>query len=234
MSPLGHPITACCLLQKDEFLRLVINSVRNDLISRNEAFQCLGLDFIANGGPACMAPTNHASWAGLHQQGLPPGWLAWRGIATDWLHLLRRVGHGGVSVAAHRPLPWQARPVSPAAMLPTPPALPALPAALSAASDMQPRLLPALPCHCCSGRLRVLAAAHRGCDECAGQRCDAAGGAQEGSAVPAAPHPQGAAGCGDHAGGGVGGQAGHHAGGPRPGGAAGSDHAAAGRGVTQL
>ena len=35
--------------QKDEFLRLVINSVRNDLISRNEAFQCLALDFIANG-----------------------------------------------------------------------------------------------------------------------------------------------------------------------------------------
>lgn len=37
-------------MQKDEFLRLVINSVRNDLISRNEAFQCLALDFIANGG----------------------------------------------------------------------------------------------------------------------------------------------------------------------------------------
>ena len=38
-----------CCPQKDEFLRLVINSVRNDLISRNEAFQCLALDFIANG-----------------------------------------------------------------------------------------------------------------------------------------------------------------------------------------
>lgn len=38
------------LVQRDEFLRLVINSVRNDLISRNEAFQCLALDFIANGG----------------------------------------------------------------------------------------------------------------------------------------------------------------------------------------
>ncbi|GAB4815001.1 hypothetical protein N2152v2_002047 [Parachlorella kessleri] len=36
--------------QKDEFLRLVINSVRNDLISRNEAFQCLALDFVANVG----------------------------------------------------------------------------------------------------------------------------------------------------------------------------------------
>lgn len=39
----------CQHLQKDEFLRLVINSVRNDLISRNEAFQCLALDFVANG-----------------------------------------------------------------------------------------------------------------------------------------------------------------------------------------
>lgn len=46
--------------QKDEFLRLVINSVRNDLISRNEAFQCLALDFIANGAVAGQ------------------GWPAWR------------------------------------------------------------------------------------------------------------------------------------------------------------
>ena len=30
-------------LQKDEFMRLIINSIRNDLISRNEAFQCLAL-----------------------------------------------------------------------------------------------------------------------------------------------------------------------------------------------
>lgn len=42
------PQLAACV-QKDEFLRLVINSVRNDLISRNEAFQCLALDFVANG-----------------------------------------------------------------------------------------------------------------------------------------------------------------------------------------
>lgn len=39
------------LNEKDELLRLVINSVRNDLISRNEAFQCLALEFIANGTP---------------------------------------------------------------------------------------------------------------------------------------------------------------------------------------
>lgn len=37
------------MVQKDEFLRLIINSVRNDLISRNEAFQCLALGFVGNG-----------------------------------------------------------------------------------------------------------------------------------------------------------------------------------------
>ena len=38
--------------QKDEFLRLIINSIRNDLISRNEAFHCLALGFVGNGmGP---------------------------------------------------------------------------------------------------------------------------------------------------------------------------------------
>lgn len=36
-------------VQKDEFLRLIINSIRNDLISRNEAFQCLALGFVGNG-----------------------------------------------------------------------------------------------------------------------------------------------------------------------------------------
>lgn len=50
-----------CLLQKDEFLRLIINSVRNDLISRNEAFQCLALSFAGNGG---LPPT-------IHKHGFP-------------------------------------------------------------------------------------------------------------------------------------------------------------------
>ncbi len=36
-------------MQKDEFLRLIINSIRNDLISRNESFQCLALGFVGNG-----------------------------------------------------------------------------------------------------------------------------------------------------------------------------------------
>jgi hypothetical protein len=46
---------ACLVAQKDEFLRLIINSIRNDLISRNEAFQCLALGFVGNGARwSCM------------------------------------------------------------------------------------------------------------------------------------------------------------------------------------
>lgn len=41
---------ACSILmnEKDEFLRLAINGIHNDLISRNEAFQSLALTFVAN------------------------------------------------------------------------------------------------------------------------------------------------------------------------------------------
>jgi hypothetical protein len=45
----GYVACSVFLNERDEFLRLVINSVRNDLISRNESFQCLALDFTANG-----------------------------------------------------------------------------------------------------------------------------------------------------------------------------------------
>jgi hypothetical protein len=45
----GYVACGIFLNEKDELLRLVINSVRNDLISRNEAFQCLALEFVANG-----------------------------------------------------------------------------------------------------------------------------------------------------------------------------------------
>ena len=51
--PLKHVGYVACsifLTEKDELLRLVINSVRNDLISRNECFQSLALDFAANVG----------------------------------------------------------------------------------------------------------------------------------------------------------------------------------------
>ncbi|KAI8103939.1 hypothetical protein M9435_006465 [Picochlorum sp. BPE23] len=48
----GYVVCGMFLSENDELLRLVINSVRSDLLSRNEAFQCLALDFTANvGGP---------------------------------------------------------------------------------------------------------------------------------------------------------------------------------------
>jgi hypothetical protein len=45
------------LLQTDEFLRLAINAIHMDLVSRNESFQCLGLTFVGNSEwtqPGCM------------------------------------------------------------------------------------------------------------------------------------------------------------------------------------
>lgn len=35
--------------QSHEFLRLVINSIKNDITSRNDTYQSLGLVFVANG-----------------------------------------------------------------------------------------------------------------------------------------------------------------------------------------
>lgn len=43
-------------LQKDEFLRLAINAIHNDLISRNEAFQSLALTFVSNSKLRLSAP----------------------------------------------------------------------------------------------------------------------------------------------------------------------------------
>ena len=45
----GYLATSLLLHEGDDFLRLVINSVRSDLVGRNEAFQALALTFIANG-----------------------------------------------------------------------------------------------------------------------------------------------------------------------------------------
>ena len=47
---MGYVACGVLLNEKDELLRLVVNSVRNDVLSRNEAFQCLALEFIANVG----------------------------------------------------------------------------------------------------------------------------------------------------------------------------------------
>ena len=64
-------------LQKDEFLRLAINAIHNDLISRNEAFQSLALTFVSNSelvataavaalgsGDNCMQPSMHSCGRG--------------------------------------------------------------------------------------------------------------------------------------------------------------------------
>jgi hypothetical protein len=39
----------CAASQNDEFLRLTMNGIHNDLSSRNEAFETLALSFIGNG-----------------------------------------------------------------------------------------------------------------------------------------------------------------------------------------
>ena len=46
----GYTVTAVLLNETHEFLRLVINSVRDDVIGRNETNQCLGLALVANVG----------------------------------------------------------------------------------------------------------------------------------------------------------------------------------------
>eukprot|EP00210_Caulerpa_lentillifera_P000422 g410.t1 len=51
----GYVACSVLLNENDMFIRIAINSVRNDLLSRNEAFQCLALSFIGNVGGAEMA-----------------------------------------------------------------------------------------------------------------------------------------------------------------------------------
>lgn len=46
----GYMTTSVILNERNEFLRMTINSIRNDVISRNETSQCLGLSCIANVG----------------------------------------------------------------------------------------------------------------------------------------------------------------------------------------
>lgn len=48
-------------MQNDMFMRIAINSVRNDLLSRNEAFQCLALSFVGNGDPQSPFPETYMS-----------------------------------------------------------------------------------------------------------------------------------------------------------------------------
>ncbi|XP_077241206.1 AP-2 complex subunit alpha-1-like [Tasmannia lanceolata] len=46
----GYIVTSCLLNENHDFLRLAINSVRNDIIGRNETFQCLALTMVGNIG----------------------------------------------------------------------------------------------------------------------------------------------------------------------------------------
>lgn len=46
----GYIVTSCLLNENHEFLRLAINTVRNDIIGRNETFQCLALTMVGNIG----------------------------------------------------------------------------------------------------------------------------------------------------------------------------------------
>jgi AP-2 complex subunit alpha len=59
-APLPH--TRAVRAQHHEFLRLVINSIRNDITSRNDTFQALGLVLVSNGAPRMLSAhaTAHA------------------------------------------------------------------------------------------------------------------------------------------------------------------------------
>jgi hypothetical protein len=48
-------------LQNDEFLRLTMNAIHNDLSSRNEAFETLALSFIGNGAMISDQNVIHSS-----------------------------------------------------------------------------------------------------------------------------------------------------------------------------
>ena len=42
----GYIVTSSLLNENHDFLRLAINTVRNDIIGRNETFQCLALTLV--------------------------------------------------------------------------------------------------------------------------------------------------------------------------------------------
>ncbi|KAJ8551955.1 hypothetical protein K7X08_028398 [Anisodus acutangulus] len=46
----GYIVTSCLLNENHDFLRLAINAVRNDIVGRNETFQCLALTLVGNIG----------------------------------------------------------------------------------------------------------------------------------------------------------------------------------------
>lgn len=46
----GYIVTSCLLNENHDFLRMVVNTVRNDIVGRNETFQCLALTMVGNIG----------------------------------------------------------------------------------------------------------------------------------------------------------------------------------------
>ncbi|XWS28631.1 hypothetical protein CRYUN_Cryun25bG0087400 [Craigia yunnanensis] len=46
----GYIVTSCLLNENHDFLRLAINTIRNDILGRNETFQCLALTMVGNIG----------------------------------------------------------------------------------------------------------------------------------------------------------------------------------------
>jgi AP-2 complex subunit alpha len=48
MLQVGYIVTSCLLNENNDFLRMVINTVRNDIIGRNETYQCLALTMVWN------------------------------------------------------------------------------------------------------------------------------------------------------------------------------------------
>lgn len=139
----GYVACSVFLNERDEFLRLVINSVRNDLISRNETFQCLALDFVSNGAWG-------SDWGGGRGEE--------RGVGTEREWFGEEVGRGragqlgvregmGCGVCSRRATVARphgtrsSRGTIPAAVFPT----------------------------TCSGRCGVLAPAHDGCHERSGE-----------------------------------------------------------------
>ncbi|XP_073120881.1 beta-D-xylosidase 4-like [Henckelia pumila] len=46
----GFIVTSCLLNENHDFFRLAINTVRDDIIGRNETFQCLALTLVGNIG----------------------------------------------------------------------------------------------------------------------------------------------------------------------------------------
>ena len=94
----GYVVCGLFLSENDALLRLVINSVRTDLLSRNEAFQCLALEFTANVGGAEFAQLLAADVLSVVAHGATRP-LVRKKAAFCMLRLLRKSVDGSIVVA---------------------------------------------------------------------------------------------------------------------------------------